>query len=207
MDRFVSHTGTAAPLRVSNVDTDQLIPARMCSRVTRSGYGEGLLYDKRAADPDFVLNRPQHRGATVLIAQQNFGCGSSREVAVWALQEYGFRAVIAPSFGDIFRGNSFQNGLLTVVLPEPQVDLLLDLCERAADTPVTVDLERLEVRAADLVAPFDIDPSARHRLLNGLDDITLTLHHTADIDAYEARRRPTLPTTRQALSSGTVRRS
>lgn len=195
MDPFVSHTGTAAPLRMSHVDTDQIIPARFCVGVSRSGYGDALFRDKRADDPRFVLNRPQHRDATVLIAGENFGCGSSREMAVWALQNHGFRAVVAPSFGDIFRGNSFKNGLLTVVLPVPQVDALINLTERHPATPVTVDLTAGQIVAGGLEAGFTIDPQVRHRLLHGLDDITMTLQHAVDIEAYEARRRSSLPTT------------
>lgn len=203
MEPFISHTGTAAPLRLSHVDTDQIIPARFCVGVSRTGYGAALFHDKQTDDPDFVLNRPQHQGATVLVAQDNFGCGSSREMAVWALQNHGFRAVVAPSFGDIFRGNSLKNGLLTVVLPTPRVGELLDLIDERPDTPVMVDLSGQRVIAGSLDLEFTIDPEVRNRLLNGLDDITVTLRDADAIDAYEARRRPTLPTTRRV--TGAVR--
>lgn len=197
MEPFDVHTGTAAPMRLSDVDTDQIIPARFCVGVTRTGYGAALFHDKRSGDPDFVLNRPQHRDATILLAQDNFGCGSSREMAVWALQNHGFRVVIARGFGDIFRGNSFKNGLLTVVLPAPALDSLSDLVDEHPATYVTVDLHSQRVRTDELDLGFTIDPEVRHRLLNGLDDITVTLRDADAIAAYEARRRPTLPTTRR----------
>jgi 3-isopropylmalate/(R)-2-methylmalate dehydratase small subunit len=200
MEPFVRHTGTAAPLRLANVDTDQLIPARFGVGVSRTGYGRALLYDKRA-EPGFVLNRPAHRDATILVAEENFGCGSSREMAVWALWGYGFRAVLAPSFGDIFRGNSLKNGLLTVTLPADRIAWLLDLVDDRPATPVTVDLERCEVHAADAVLPFTLDPEQRRRLLHGLDDITLTLQHVGAIEAYEHARRATLPTIRRTAGS------
>ena len=192
MQPFVRHTGTAAPLRLANVDTDQIIPARFCVGVSRTGYGRALFHDKRA-DPGFALNDPAYRDATVLVAERNFGCGSSREMAVWALQEHGFRAVLAPSFGDIFRGNSLKNGLLTVTLPADRIAWLLDLVEDQPATPVTVDLEQQEVFAADATLAFELDPEQRRRLLHGLDDITLTLQHLDAIHAYETARRATLP--------------
>ena len=194
MEKFTVHTGTAVPLRRSNVDTDQIIPARFCVRSSRTGHADALFADWRD-DPSFVLNRPEHRGASVLVAGNDFGTGSSREYAVWALQDYGFRAVVAPRFGDIFRGNSLMNGLLTVVAPGDVVERLWELVEAEPTTPVTVDLERCEVRCADLVQPFAIDAEARHRLLSGLDPIAATLRLEDAIAAYERARRPTLPRT------------
>ncbi|WP_255687038.1 3-isopropylmalate dehydratase small subunit [Pseudonocardia sp. TRM90224] len=195
MRPFTVHTGTAAPLRRSNVDTDQIIPARFCVRSTRSGHADSLFADWRD-DPGFVLNRPGHRGATVLVAGNDFGIGSSREYAVWALQDYGFRAVIAPRYGDIFRENSLLNGLLTVTVPIEAVEEIWAAVEADPAEPVTVDLERLQVRCAGNVTAFDLDPDVRERLLHGLDAIAMTLREEELIVRYEASRHPALPTTR-----------
>ena len=198
MDAFTTHTGTAAPLRRSDVDTDQIIPSDWLKRVERTGFGAGLFSQWRE-DPDFVLHR--YPGATVLLAGENFGTGSSREHAVWALQDYGFRAVVSPRFGDIFRGNSLKGGLLPVQLPAEVVEQLMVLVEADPSTPVTVDLEARELRAGDVVAAFELDDFTRWRLMEGLDDIGLTLRHESDIAAYEARRPTFLPTT-GALHAG-----
>jgi 3-isopropylmalate/(R)-2-methylmalate dehydratase small subunit len=193
VDKFTVHTGTAVPLRRSNVDTDQIIPAVYLKRVTRTGFEDGLFSAWRANEPDFVLNLPQYRGATILVAGPDFGTGSSREHAVWALLDYGFRAVIAPRFGDIFRGNSLKAGLLTVVLPDKVVQRLWDDIEQDPTAPVTVDLVEREVRWAGEVHAFDLDDYTRWRLLEGLDDIALTLRHTDEIAAFEAARKPWFP--------------
>jgi 3-isopropylmalate/(R)-2-methylmalate dehydratase small subunit len=194
MDAFTVHTGTALPLRRSNVDTDQIIPAVYLKRVTRTGFEDGLFGAWRS-DPDFVLNKPEHAGVTVLLAGPDFGTGSSREHAVWALQDYGFRAVISSRFADIFRGNSGKAGLLAAEVEQSVVDRLWQLTEQDPTTPVTVDLESREVRAADLTAPFVIDDYTRYRLLNGLDDISITLSHDDDISAYERSRPSWKPVT------------
>jgi len=187
MEKFVSHTGTAVPLRRSNVDTDQIIPAVYLKRVTRNGFEDGLFAAWRG-DPEFVLNKPERQGASVLIAGPDFGTGSSREHAVWALQNYGFKAVLSPRFADIFRGNSLKGGLLTVVLPAETIEALWALTEADPTVEVTVDLAAREVRCADLTTGFELDDYTRWRLMEGLDDIGLTLRHTADIDAFEAGR-------------------
>ncbi|MFC8293297.1 3-isopropylmalate dehydratase small subunit [Streptomyces sp. NPDC057242] len=187
MEAFTMHTGRAVPLRRSNVDTDQIIPAHWLKKVTRDGFEDGL-FEAWRKDPEFVLNRPERQGASVLVAGPDFGTGSSREHAVWALQNYGFQTVISSRFADIFRGNSLKNGLLTVVLPQETVDALWELTEADPTAEVTVDLERRKVLAAGIDADFELDENARWRLLNGLDDISLTLQNEADIAAYEAAR-------------------
>lgn len=194
MEKFVSHTGTAVPLRRSNVDTDQIIPAVYLKRVTRSGFEDGLFAAWRA-DPGFVLNQPERAGATVLVAGPDFGTGSSREHAVWALQNYGFKAVISTRFADIFRGNSLKGGLLTVVLPQATVERIWAAIEQDPATEVTVDLEAREVRCAELVAPFEIDDYTRWRLMEGLDDIGLTLRNVDTVDAFETLRPSFKPVT------------
>ncbi|MET8468529.1 3-isopropylmalate dehydratase small subunit [Streptomyces sp. NPDC006422] len=195
MEKFTVHTGQAAPLRVSDVDTDQIIPVRFLSRLTKRGYGDDLFADWRD-DPDFVLNRSPYDRATVLVAGSDFGTGSSREGAVYALVDHGFRAIVAPRFGDIFTGNAHRNGLLPVVVPVDVVERLWDLLEREPTAPVTVDLERCLLHAPGLdPVPFEVPEADRRRLLEGLDDIDLTLRHEEDIARYEARRRPALPTT------------
>ncbi|MFD8317974.1 3-isopropylmalate dehydratase small subunit [Kitasatospora purpeofusca] len=187
MEKFTTHTGRAVPLRRSNVDTDQIIPAHWLKKVTRSGFEDGL-FEAWRRDESFILNRPERQGATVLVAGPEFGTGSSREHAVWALQNYGFHAVISSRFADIFRGNSLKNGLLTVVLPQETVERLWELTEADPTAPVTVDLEAREVRAEGITAPFELDDNLRWRLLNGLDDISITLRNEADIAAFEASR-------------------
>ena len=190
MDAFTTHTGTAAALRRSDVDTDQIIPSDWLKRVERTGFGEGLFSEWRQ-DPDFVLNRVQ--GASVLLAGENFGTGSSREHAVWALTDFGFRAVVSPRFGDIFRSNSLKGGLLPVQLPADAVAALMDLVDADPAAPVTVDLVAREVRAEGVTASFELDDFTRWRLMEGLDDIGLTLRHEAEITAYEQRRPSFLP--------------
>ena len=196
MEPFTTHTGRAVPLRRSNVDTDQIIPASYLKRVSRAGFGEGLFAAWRE-DPAFVLNQPQYDGATILVAGNDFGTGSSREHAVWALTDYGFRAVIAPRFGDIFRTNSTKAGLLPVALPEATVSALQDAIEADPATEVVVDLDHRVVlaEAAGIKAPFEIDNYTRWRLMEGLDDIGLTLRHVDDITAFEHSRPSWLPVT------------
>jgi 3-isopropylmalate/(R)-2-methylmalate dehydratase small subunit len=191
---ITTHTGRAVPLRRSDVDTDQIIPSDWLKRVERTGFGAGLFSEWRT-DPGFVLEQPQYAGASVLITGENFGTGSSREHAVWALQDYGFAAVVSPRFGDIFRNNALKGGLVPVQLPVEQVEALWAAVEADPSTEVTVDLAARELRAAGLVAPFPLDDYSRWRLMEGLDDIGLTLRHEADIAAYEAARPSFLPTT------------
>lgn len=192
MEPFTTHTGTALALRRSDVDTDQIIPSDWLKRVERTGFGAGLFSEWRE-DPSFVLNRPEHAGASVLVAGENFGTGSSREHAVWALQDHGFRAVVSPRFADIFRSNSLKGGLLPVQLPAAVVARLQDLVDVDPALPVTVDLAARELRAADLVAPFELDDFTRWRLMEGLDDIGLTLRHEQDVTDFERRRPSFLP--------------
>jgi 3-isopropylmalate/(R)-2-methylmalate dehydratase small subunit len=187
MDKFTTLDGTAMPLRRSDVDTDQIIPAVYLKRVTRTGFEDGLFSAWRD-DPAFVANNPAYAGATVLIAGPNFGTGSSRQHAVWALRDFGFRAVVSPRFGDIFRGNSLKEGLLPVELPTEAVETLWDLVESHPTARVTVDLNAREVRAGGHVWSFPIDDFSRWRLLEGLDDIGLTLRHEELITSYESTR-------------------
>jgi len=195
VEKFSTHTGRVAPLRHSDVDTDQIIPAEYLKRVSRTGFGDGLFAAWRAADPGFVLNRPEHAGATVLVAGPDFSTGSSREHAVWALQDFGFQAVLSPRFGDIFRGNSLKAGLLTVVVPDRVVEDLWARADRDAAAEVTVDLVAREIRYDDVSVPFELDDHTRWRLLNGYDDIGLTLQHGEEIARYEVRRPGWLPDT------------
>jgi 3-isopropylmalate/(R)-2-methylmalate dehydratase small subunit len=201
MEKFRTVSGIAAPLPRPNVDTDQIIPKQFLKRIERTGYGPFLFYDWRfEADgvterPDFELNREPWRGAPVLIAGRNFGSGSSREHAVWALQDYGIRAVIAPSFSDIFYSNSLKGGLLPIVVAEPIVERWLDAAQEDPGLQATVNLETCTVTFNGESLSFDIDPESRHRMLEGLDDISLTLQHTADITAFELRRPKHLPVT------------
>jgi 3-isopropylmalate/(R)-2-methylmalate dehydratase small subunit len=194
MEPFVRHTGVVAPLDRVNVDTDQIIPKQFLKRIERTGFGQFLFFDWRLLEdgrpnPAFELNQPSCAGATVLVAGRNFGCGSSREHAPWALQDYGFRALIAPSFADIFYNNCFKIGLLPVTLPEEQVEELLRRAQRTPAYRLTVDLEAQRVSDDQgFVADFRVDPFRRDCLLHGLDDIGLTLRHEADISAYEQRR-------------------
>ncbi|MFB9680003.1 3-isopropylmalate dehydratase small subunit [Streptosporangium vulgare] len=194
MEAFVTHTGRAVPLRRSNVDTDQIIPAVWLKQVSRTGFEKGLFSAWRE-DPGFVLNNPAHEGATILLAGPDFGTGSSREHAVWALQQYGFRVVIAARFGDIFRNNSTKMGLLPVVLPGEIVDALQAAVEADPTLEITVDLEERQVRWGAEVVGFEIDDYTRWRLMEGLDDIGLTLRNADAIGAYENGRQPWLPTT------------
>ena len=201
MESFVRHTGLVAPLDRVDVDTDQIIPKQFLKSIARTGFEAGLFYDWRflpdgSPNPEFVLNKPEYQAASILVSGRNFGCGSSREHAPWALQQFGFRAVIAPSFADIFRNNCYQNGLVPVVLPENIVRQLLDRAANEPDYRLTIDLENQTVAdQRDTLASFDIDPAVKHRLLNGLDDIGLTLQHASDIGAFEQRRPSFLPRT------------
>lgn len=197
MEAFTKHTGRAVPLRRSNVDTDQIIPAHWLKKVTRDGFEDGL-FEAWRKDAEFVLNKPERQGASVLVAGPDFGTGSSREHAVWALQNYGFKTVISSRFADIFRGNSLKNGLLTVVLDQKVVDALWELTESDPQAEITVDLEDRQVRAAGITADFDLDENARWRLLNGLDDISITLRNEQDISAYESGRPSYKPRTVRA---------
>ncbi len=195
MEKFTVHTGRVAPLRRSDVDTDQIIPAVWLKQVSRTGFGAGLFSAWREADRGFVLNRPEYAGVSVLVAGPDFGTGSSREHAVWALQDFGFRVVLAPRFGDIFRGNSLKAGLLTVVVAEELVEQLWARAEADPRSELTVDLQARELRFDDRTVPFELDDFSRRRLLDGLDDIGLTLRHTDAVGAYEARRPAFLPAT------------
>jgi 3-isopropylmalate/(R)-2-methylmalate dehydratase small subunit len=187
MEKFTVHTGVAVPLRRSDVDTDQIIPAEYLKRVTRTGFEDGL-FNAWRADPAFVLNDPAYAGASILVAGSRFGTGSSREHAVWALQDYGFRAVIAPSFGDIFRNNALKGGLLPVVLQEKAIAELWILLEEQPGVQLTVDLVQRAVLAPDHSWEFSLDEHSRWRLMEGLDDIGLTLRHADEITAFEATR-------------------
>jgi len=193
---FTVHTGTAVPLRRSDVDTDQIIPSDWLKRVERTGFGVGLFSAWRQ-DPGFVLNDKRYDGATVLLAGPDFGTGSSREHAVWALSDFGFRAVVSARFADIFRGNSLKNGLLPVQLPASDVERLQAAVEQDPRTAITIDLEQRQVRceSVDFVASFEIDDFTRWRLMEGLDDVGLTLRHEADITEFEANRPSWLPST------------
>jgi 3-isopropylmalate/(R)-2-methylmalate dehydratase small subunit len=194
VEPFRIHVGTAVPLRRSDIDTDQIIPSDWLKRVERTGFGAGLFSEWRE-QPGFVLDRREYAGATVLLAGENFGTGSSREHAVWALQDHGFRAVVSARFADIFRSNALKGGLLPVQLPGEVVEQLMDLVEAEPSTAVTVDLGARELRAGTLVAPFDVDDFTRWRLMEGLDDIGLTLRHEQDVTSYEQSRPSWLPTT------------
>jgi 3-isopropylmalate/(R)-2-methylmalate dehydratase small subunit len=195
MQEFKQHTGLAVPLDSANVDTDQIIPKQFLQRVSKLGFGQNLFHDWRFLDeagtqpnPEFVLNLPRYKGASIMLARENFGNGSSREHAPWALADYGLKAVIAPSFADIFYGNSLNNGLLVVRLTDDEVDALFKLVEANEGQTITVDLEAKEVRAADYCFKFEIDDFRRYCIMNGLDNIGLTLQHADAIDAYEAKQ-------------------
>ena len=194
MEKFTSHTGTALPLRRSNVDTDQIIPAVYLKRVTRTGFEDGLFAAWRN-DPEFVANKPEYAGVSILVAGPDFGTGSSREHAVWALMDYGFKVVLSSRFADIFRGNSGKAGLLSVPVEQDVIEQLWAAVEADPTTQITVDLEARTVTCGDLVAPFQIDDYTRWRLLNGLDDIGITMGHEADIAAFEATRPSFKPVT------------
>ena len=194
MEKFTVHTGTAAPLRASNVDTDQIIPAEYLKRITRHGFEDGLFSAWRK-DENFVLNKPEYQGVSVLIAGPDFATGSSREHAVWALMDYGFKVVISSRFADIFRGNSGKQGLLTAVVDQSAVEQLWKITENEPSTPVTVDLEDRTITAGGFTTKFEVDDYVRWRLMEGLDDISLTLKHVDDIEAFEAKRPSFKPTT------------
>ncbi|MBT0720084.1 3-isopropylmalate dehydratase small subunit [Rosenbergiella collisarenosi] len=193
--KFTQHTGLVAPLDAANVDTDAIIPKQFLQKVTRTGFGQHLFNDWRFIDdqgkipnPDFVLNKPLYKGASILLTRENFGCGSSREHAPWALTDFGFRVVIAPSFADIFYSNSFNNQLLLVKLSEAQIDELFQQVEQHPGINFTVDLEAMTIQAGEKTYTFELDSFRRHCMLNGLDSIGLTLQHAASIDAYEAKQ-------------------
>ncbi|MGK5744991.1 3-isopropylmalate dehydratase small subunit [Proteus mirabilis] len=195
MNKFTQHTGIPVPLDAANVDTDAIIPKQFLQKVTRTGFGKHLFHDWRFLDdegtqpnPSFILNQPIYQDASILLARENFGCGSSREHAPWALTDYGFHAVIAPSFADIFYGNSFNNQLLPIKLSDEQVTQLFDWVTEHAGTPITVDLVAQQVIAGELCFSFEIDVFRRHCMIEGLDSIGLTLQHQAEISAYEAKQ-------------------
>jgi len=194
MEKFVRHTGTGLPLRRSNVDTDQIIPAVYLKRVTRTGFQDGLFAAWRK-DPEFVINRAEYAGATVLVAGPDFGTGSSREHAVWALMDHGFKVVLSSRFADIFRGNSGKAGLLAAQVTQDVVEQLWKMIEADPTTEIVVDLEERSIQAGALTAPFQIDDYTRWRLLEGLDDIGITLSHEENVEEYEARRPTWKPST------------
>ncbi|MEO8420399.1 MAG: 3-isopropylmalate dehydratase small subunit [Hyphomicrobium sp.] len=199
MDKFTKLTGVAAPLPIRNVDTDMIIPKQFLKTIKRTGLGKSLFYEMRFDQEgnevaDFVLNQPAYRKATILVAGENFGCGSSREHAPWSLLDFGFRCIIAPDFADIFYNNCFQNGILPIKLPQSEVDKLMDDASRGANATLTVDLEAQEIRGPDGgVIKFDIDPFRKHCLLNGLDSIGLTLEKKQSIESFEATAATTRP--------------
>jgi len=193
------HTGRAMPLRVQNVDTDQIIPARFCTNTEKTGFADALFADWRA-QPDFALGQPPYDGADVLVAAENFGTGSSREAAVWALSNYGFRAVVSPRFGDIFRNNAWQNGLMAITAPANFVEALWEAIEQDPQTPVVIDLGTLRVSGAGRIHTFALDADTQDRLLRGFDPIEATLQHEDGISAYERAREPT-PTTRETFAA------
>jgi 3-isopropylmalate/(R)-2-methylmalate dehydratase small subunit len=194
MDKFIKHTGSALPLRRSNVDTDQIIPAVYLKRITKSGFEDGLFGAWRN-DPEFVLNQPQYKSATVLVAGPDFGTGSSREHAVWALQNYGFKVVLSSRFADIFRGNSQKAGLLTVILPQDEIEKIWQVVEAKPDTQITADLESKTISYNDTTLKFEIDDYTRWRLMEGLDDIGLTFTKIDKVSEFEAKRATFKPKT------------
>jgi 3-isopropylmalate/(R)-2-methylmalate dehydratase small subunit len=194
MEPVTSHTGRAVALRRSNVDTDQIIPAVYLKRVTRTGFADGLFAAWRT-DPGFVLNQPECAGASILVAGPDFGTGSSREHAVWALRDHGFRVVVSSRFADIFRGNAGKGGLVTALVEQPDVERLWDAIESDPSVEVTVDLGSKTVSWATRTVPFELDDYTRWRLMEGLDDIDLTLRHADEVSAYESRRPQWMPTT------------
>jgi 3-isopropylmalate/(R)-2-methylmalate dehydratase small subunit len=199
MEKFTKLTGVAAPLPMRNVDTDMIIPKQFLKTIKRTGLGKSLFYEMRFDEagkeqPEFVLNRPAYRAATILVTGENFGCGSSREHAPWALLDFGIRCIIASDFADIFYNNCFQNGILPIKLPQAEVDKLMDDANRGANATLTVDLERQEIRGPDGgVIRFDIDPFRKHCLLNGLDNIGLTLEKRKQIEAFEEKAHAARP--------------
>jgi 3-isopropylmalate/(R)-2-methylmalate dehydratase small subunit len=194
MEKFISHTGTAIPLRRSNVDTDQIIPAVYLKRITKSGFEDGLFAAWRN-DPEFELNKPQYKSATILVAGPDFGTGSSREHAVWALQNYGFKVVLSSRFADIFRGNSQKAGLLTVILPQDEIENIWNVIESDPEIKITVDLESKTVQYGDKKLIFAIDDYTRWRLMEGLDDIGLTLTKIDKVSDFEEKRASFKPKT------------
>ncbi|MDQ3055925.1 MAG: 3-isopropylmalate dehydratase small subunit [Actinomycetota bacterium] len=194
MKAFTVHRGTVAPLRRTNVDTDQIIPAVYLKRVTRTGFEDGLFAAWRANEADFVLNKPEYARSSILVADNDFGTGSSREHAVWALMDYGFRVVIAPRFGDIFRNNALKTGLLVIEQPIAEIEKLWEHAESQPEQPVEIDLVANEIRYGNIVTAFVVDPYARWRLLEGLDDIALTERHLELITEFESARPERLPT-------------
>jgi 3-isopropylmalate/(R)-2-methylmalate dehydratase small subunit len=199
MDKFDKLTGVAAPLPMINVDTDMIIPKQFLKTIKRTGLGGALFHEMRTKEdgsqnPDFVLNRPAYKTAQILVTGENFGCGSSREHAPWALLDFGIKCVIAPSFADIFYNNCFKNGILPIALPQADVDKLMDDAERGSNAVISVDLEKQEIRGPDGgCVKFEIDPFRKQCLLNGWDDIGLTLRHESDINAFEAKRQREMP--------------
>lgn len=187
MKKIVTHTGIAAPLNRSNIDTDQICAARFLKRITKTGYEDALFAEWRE-DPDFVLNRPELAGASILVVGPSFGTGSSREHAVWALRDFGFDVVIGSSFGDIFRGNAGKQGMLLATVTAADAEVIFSFLDRSPAAEITVDLEQQSVRVGERIIPFEVDAHTRYRLLHGLDDIGLTLQHEDDIRRYEARR-------------------
>jgi 3-isopropylmalate/(R)-2-methylmalate dehydratase small subunit len=199
MDKFTTLTGVAAPMKITNVDTDMIIPKQYLKTIARTGLGKGLFAEMRyredgSENPDFVLNKPAYRRAQIIVAEDNFGCGSSREHAPWALLDYGIRCVISTSFADIFYNNCFKNGILPIVVSAADLEKLMDDADRGSNATLTVNLEAQEIRGPDGgVAKFDIDPHRKHCLLNGLDDIGLTMEKAAAIDAFEKRAAQSRP--------------
>jgi 3-isopropylmalate/(R)-2-methylmalate dehydratase small subunit len=194
MEKFVTHTGSALPLRRSNVDTDQIIPAEYLKRITRHGF-EDALFKAWREDPSFVLNKPEYKNATILVAGPEFGTGSSREHAVWALMDYGFKAVLSSRYADIFRGNSGKAGLVTAEVPQDVIEKIWAMIEKDPNTQITVDLDKRQVKAGDLLADFQIDDYVRWRLMEGLDDVGLTLRHESKITEFEKSRPSYKPVT------------
>jgi 3-isopropylmalate/(R)-2-methylmalate dehydratase small subunit len=199
MEKFTTLTAVAAPLPMINVDTDMIIPKQFLKTIKRTGLGSALFYEMRtkadgSENPDFVLNKPAYKSAKILVAGANFGCGSSREHAPWALLDFGFRVVFAPSFADIFYNNCFKNGILPIALPQDIIDKLMDDAERGANAVIAVDLEKQEVRGPDGgIVKFDVDPFRKQCLMNGWDDIGLTLRHESDISSFESKRASAQP--------------
>ncbi|MGH7002847.1 MAG: 3-isopropylmalate dehydratase small subunit [Alphaproteobacteria bacterium] len=199
MDKFTKLSGVAAPMPRVNVDTDAIIPKQYLKTIKRTGLKAGLFFEWRtrqdgSENPDFVLNKPAYKNAKIMVAGANFGCGSSREHAPWALLDFGIRCVIAPSYGDIFFNNCFKNGMLPIVLPQAQVDELMKDAEKGANATIGVDLEKQEITRPDGgIIKFDVDPFRKYCLLNGFDDIGLTLRQKEKIDAFEAERRQSMP--------------
>lgn len=203
MEAFTTHTGIGVPLRRSNVDTDQIIPAVYLKRVTKTGFDDGLFHAWRTNDPEFVLNKPAYAQGSVLVAGPDFGTGSSREHAVWALRDYGFKAVLSTRFAEIFRGNSGKQGLVAGILAQDDIEQLWKILEETPGTEVTVDLQNRQVSAGDSTFRFEIDDYTRWRLMEGLDDIGLTLRHEEDINAFEQKRPSWMPKTLPARTADT----